>query len=160
MLEKLTDPDFLPSGSAESVAFSPDGNYLAVVGSGTNKLIIYQRSGDVFSRIAAPTLPSSSVPRSVAFSPNGIYLVVGDLGSFGAFIYRQTGNAFVQVPNPPSMPTGVYCVAFSGDSLTMAFSHSATPFATVYRVEYKTNTQFKLPTQTVDGLGLLGYIKT
>jgi WD40 repeat protein len=162
VLEKLADPDLLPTASVESVAFSPDGNYLAVVGSGTNKLIIYQRNGDVFSRIATPALPSAASPRSVVFSPNGVYLVVGDgsSGGFSAFIFRQTGNGFAQVPNPPGMSAGANCAAFSGDSLTMAFAHSSTPFLTAYRVEYNTNTQFKLPTQTVDGLGLLGYIKT
>lgn len=157
---KLADPDVLPNGIIDSVVFSADGNYLAVANRGTNKILIYQRDGDTFTLVATPVAATGSqIVSCVAFSPNGNYLAVSISNVTTPAIFRKVGNAFTKMP---SLDVGLITnsVAFSGDSLTLAFAANSSPYIIPFRVGYNTNTQFKLPTQNVDGLGLLGYIKT
>jgi len=135
---------------------------LAVANRGANKLLVYQQTGDTFTLVATPVAATGSqIISCVAFSPNGNYLVAAlSSSSAQTVIFRKVGSAFNKMPALNSVPSAVNGAAFSGDSLTLALAHSATPYVATYRVEYDTNSQFKLPTQTVDGLGLLGYIKT
>ncbi|OON62278.1 hypothetical protein B0920_02025 [Massilia sp. KIM] len=159
----LANPDVLPTNNLRGVAFSYDGNYLALAAD--SGLLVYKRNGDSFSRVNGnPVTPSGLAQLwSVAFSPNGEFLAAtcnstATVG--GLLLYRRNGDAFTAVPSPTPALGNAYSVAFSADSLTLAVGIQAAPYVVSYRVEYDTNTLFKLPVQTVDGSGLLGYVKT
>lgn len=153
----LPTPATQPSGVIADVAFSPDGIYLAVAsGAGVS---IYKRSGDVFSLLT--TIDVNLSPNCVAFSPNGQFLAVAGSGGVYLACYRRIGDAFVRLPAlSPAIPGSAYGVAYSPDSSMIAVAHDSGGFLSIYAVGYNANTLFKLPTQTIDGSGLLGYIKT
>lgn len=152
--------DFPPTNGARGIAFSPDGNHLAVAAD-SNGVLVYKRNGDAFAKLSGgPVAPSGFSAQSVSYSPNGEFLAAGGLSNTFLLMFRRNGDAYSRVPTPtPTPDVAVYSVAF-GDSLTLSVGHYNAPYVTSYRVEYDTNTLFKLPVQSVDGTGLLGYIKT
>lgn len=101
---KLSNPATLPAGNAQSVAWSPDGEYLAVAHATSPYLTVYQRTrtptgvDDVFTKLANPgTLPNAT-GQGVCFSPvapNGRrYLVVATTsgGANSLVLYSVDGT--------------------------------------------------------------------
>lgn len=155
----LPAPSSLPTGQVQGVAFSPDGNYLAVTSGSI--VIVYKRNGDTFTRLADPDVSGIGTLNDVAFSPNGQFMTI--VGATGVYMisYRRIGDAFVRLgAMSPPIPGSAYGVSYSPDSSMIAVAHDGGAFISIYAVGYNPNTLFKLPTQTIDGSGLLGYIKT
>jgi len=155
----LPAPASPPTGNVQGLAFSPDSIYLAV-GNG-NGVAIYKRNGNTFTRLADPDVSGMGAVYDVAFSPNGQFLTI--VGAAGVYIisYRRVGDAFVRLgAMSPPIPGAAYGVSYSPDSSMIAVAHDGGSFISIYSVGYNPNTLFKLPTQTIDGSGLLGYIKT
>ncbi len=118
-----------------SVAWSPDGNYLAVGGqnpsmfggvANTNELQVYSFNGSTLTVITSQDYGSDV--RSVAWSPDGLYLAVGGSApsKFGGVantnelqIYSFDGSTLTAVTSQ-DYGSGVYSVAWSPDGLSLA----------------------------------------
>ena len=100
----------IPPSPSNSVAFSPNGAYLAVAHANAPVLTVYDTSN--WSKVALTGL-TSGTGNSVAFSPNGAYLAVAHAGAPFVTIYdtsdwsgiklvtlTSTGSA-VAFSNPP-----------------------------------------------------------
>ena len=89
----------LPSGSTKpySVAFSPNGSYLAVADSGgvtSNVTIFNVGVGGILSGGTSYLLALSSFPVSVAFSSDGSYLAIANDGSNKVTVFSVNGRSF------------------------------------------------------------------
>ena len=138
------------------MAFSPDGLHLAICTT-SSSAHIYRRNNDVFSKVRDFSIANTY---GIAFSPNGNYLAISRNDAVGVDIYRRVGEAYNKMPSLVNPLSNLSGVAFSSDSLNMVFSSLVTPYVTGYRISYDTNNLFKLPTQSVEGTGLVGWIKT
>ncbi len=97
-------------------------------------VIIYKRSGDIFTRLPNPTSLPSSFVRSIAFSTDGTYLAVGHSISPFVTIYKRSGDIFTILPNPVILPSSlVSSIAFSTDGTYLAMGNSVSPFVTIYK---------------------------
>lgn len=129
----LSDPADLPTGAGQSVAWSPDGKFLAVAHTTTPYLTIYQRNGTTFTKLANPaTLPTGNATK-VAWSMKGKFLAVSHTTTPYVTIYERSGTTFTKVADPATLPSGNgRAVAFSPDGRTLAVGHSTSPFLTIY----------------------------
>ena len=146
---KLADPATLPSGAAQGVTWSPDGQFLSVAHSTTPSITIYQRSGTTFTKLANPaTLPVGN-GIGTAWSPDGQFLsVVHDTTPF-ITIYQRSGTTFTKLANPATLPAGNgYGAAWSPDGQFLTAAHLTTPFITTYRTSSDTPSAIGSPITT------------
>ena len=99
------------SGTANGVAFSPDGNYLAVAHVNGDRLTIVTTS-DWSVVSGTPSLPNTA--NGVAFSPDGNYLAVGHSGGNNLTVINTSNWSVVSAT--PSLPNTGQGVAFFLDS--------------------------------------------
>ena len=101
-----------------SVAFSPDGDYLAFGGLDNNVYII--QTSDWTEIGDSPFTQSGNNVWSVAFSPDGEYLVIGSQDSN---VYIIQTSDWTEISNSPLTQSGdrVLSVAFSPDGEYLAF---------------------------------------
>lgn len=143
---KLTDPTLFGSSGA-SVAFSPDGQYVAFGHSGADNtgtsfnLSVYAISGTTFTPLAtAPSAPLGS-GLGVAFSPDSQLLTVAHDTStpFVKNYYLASGSGtstiWTALSAPASLPAGNgRGCAYSPDGQFMAIAHDTSPFVTIYQI--------------------------
>ena len=107
-LQGIQPPATLPGSSMRTLAWSPDGQYLAA-GSDTSdstRFRWYKRTGDTLAELTQPaTLPGSNM-QTLAWSPDGQYLAAGsDTGDATRFrLYKNLNNITEIDFNTP--PTG------------------------------------------------------
>jgi serine/threonine protein kinase/WD40 repeat protein len=106
----LTDPD---SSGAFSVAFSPDGKFLAV-GDGNGNTYLWDVATRTWTALSAPR---SRDVNAVAFAANGKFLAVGDANG-DTYLWDVATRTWTALPDPQSK--GVNAVAFSPDGKTLA----------------------------------------
>lgn len=118
---KLSNPSVIPSGTAYGCDFSNDTNYLAVAcnTTGTERLIVYKRSGDTFTDLAVSAGITTGVGFTCKFSPNSNFLAVGiNLTTNNLFIYSRTGDAFTSITAPTTMPSNeVYSISWLSETV-------------------------------------------
>jgi WD40 repeat protein len=135
-LIKLPDPATLPAGGAiGGLAFSPNGDYLAVRHSTAPRLTIYKRSGDTFTKLTDPsTLPTSNPNddrgNQISFSTDGTYLAVSN-GS-GVIMYKRNGDTFSPLSFSYSGNT-VLSVRFSLDGIYFGVGTFGTNAVNIYK---------------------------
>jgi hypothetical protein len=131
---KLADPSDLPPGAGYTPSFSSNGVYLAVSSSTSPYLIIYKRSGDVFTKLADPASLPAGIGFDAAFSPDSTYLSIAHNTTPFLTIYKRSGDVFTKLADPASLPAGRgQGTAFSADGVYLAVSMNTTPFITVYK---------------------------
>jgi hypothetical protein len=132
---KLSDPTIAPSSGVSSVSWSTTNEWLAM-GVGISPFInIYQRAGDLFSRIPNPAgLPLGDI-RSLSWSPNSDFLAGGHGTSPYLVIYQRSGSTFTKLANVATLPANAgNGVAFSPNSGEyLAVAHTASPFLSIYQ---------------------------
>lgn len=120
---RIGGPDVLPTGGAPfDCKFSPaNGTYLAVVGAISPSLLIYKRSGDVFTKITDPIQSPSGTTAGCAFSTDGVYLAVAGYSSPRLYIYKHVEeDTFMKLPDPAEFPGDrAYGCAFGGEYLAV-----------------------------------------
>lgn len=130
----LDSPTGLPTnGGGLSVAFSPDGNYLAVGSSGsTGYLTVFSRSGDVFTKTADATTMPSALVTGVCFSPDNNYLAVS-VNDNTVKIYKKNGSLYDYLtgftPQSAAAPQGL---SFSPDGTHLVVAVASSPFVVIY----------------------------
>ncbi len=84
----LPNPSDYPVGWPQAFAWSPDGIYLAITtepstGPSSERLWVYKRTGDTFTRLAVPVsgLPSDAVRWALAWNEDGSALAAGNADS-------------------------------------------------------------------------------
>jgi WD40 repeat protein len=113
---RLTDPSQLPIAGSGRAMFSPNSEFLACANNGSNDgLIVYQRVGDTFNKIAA-ALQLSQFGAGVAWSKDSNYLAVST-STVQPTILARSGTTFTKLANPETaLPSGAVAMAFSPTS--------------------------------------------
>jgi WD40 repeat protein len=151
---KIANPGTLPTNGGDNVAFSPDGQFMAVAHADSPYVTIYQISGSTFTKLADPgTLPTGNA-HGVSFSPNGQFLAVAHSTTPFVTIYQISGTTFTKLSNPGTLPTGTgFGASFSPNSDFLAVAHNTTPFITIYAVSGTTFTKLANPGSLPAGNG-------
>jgi WD40 repeat protein len=108
-----------PNAEVNSVAFSPDGDYL-VTGDSTGKLYVWNNAGE---RISAFSNPAQAAILAVEFSPKGDYVAAASLdGTVKLWRFQATARNPITNPAEPAATlsnhrTGATGVDFSSDGL-------------------------------------------
>ena len=128
-------------GTAQSAAWSYDGQYLAIAYSGTsatfgaNKIAIYKQSGDTFTRLSVTNSPTITLgPTGVCWSKDGkyVYLTIGGSPSF--CVIKRIGDTFTFLTNPTTpFGTAVNNVAVHPNNNIVSVGHDSNNFVTHYR---------------------------
>ena len=158
-LGKFEDPASLLEGAALSVAFNPQGTYLAIGLSVSPYVAIYafSQSTGVGVRSANPaTLPTGPV-RGIAWNPLGTALACAHDNSPYLSVYPIAGGTFgAKYANPATLPTAHgNSVAFSSLGNYLGVAHQAAPFVSVYPFDATTGIGVKLanPANLPTGIG-------
>ncbi len=92
--------------SPQSVAFSPDGRFLAVAGSTPDAVAMFSVSaGGVVAPVGLASSTGGSSPASVAFSPDGKLLAVANRGSNSVSMFFVATDGRLTLVSSP-VPTG------------------------------------------------------
>ena len=121
----------LPS-TANDVAFSPDGSFMAVGASASPYLHVYRITNGAFVKIGSPA--ASSVVNGVTFSDDSQHLVATVSASPYVIIYVRDGDLFNSTISPSALPGGVGRGAeYSPKGTYLTIMHNAEPFVTIYK---------------------------
>src|SRR5579872_3708747 len=131
------NPDGGAGTSIAAVAWSPDGQYLAVGGTlNTNAVVVYSfnpNNSSVLTSLTAISIAGANTPFALTWSPDGAYLVVG--GSFTAskalFLYKfDRGSNQLLLQQSINPYTGsqnfINAIAWSPDGQYLAIGESLT----------------------------------
>lgn len=141
---KLADlPDF--GGRATEVSFSPNAEYLAVVGFDAPYFSVYKRSGTTFSKLPDPAQLPLTSSYGVSFSPDGNYVAIGQLNDGGVMFYTRSGDTFTKLDSSEVASGDYYSAEFSNDSQYVVFGQSVSPYISVYRRDFDTFTKVTDP---------------
>lgn len=80
---KLATPATTPTGNAQKLKFSPDGNYLAVPHSSSPFITVYKRTGDTFTKLTNPTTLPVGTATSVAWASDSKSFIVSSSAGTG-----------------------------------------------------------------------------
>lgn len=129
-------PATTPAGTVSSIAFSPDGNWvaLAVASSPFIEVYAWSKASGFGAKVSDPVTLPGGAANDVAWSPDGAYVgVAGQITPFQA-VYPFSGGAFgAKVADPVTLPSATGDgIAWSHNGLWLAISHATTPFVHVY----------------------------
>jgi WD40 repeat protein len=124
----------LPAGNGQSVAFSRDGNWMAVAHTTTPFVSIYAISDTTFTKTSDPgTLPDGN-GRGVAFSSDSQFLAVAHATSLFLSHYRNVSGTWTKQTDPATPPDGIgNRVAFSPNNQLMVVAHDSSTYLTAYQ---------------------------
>jgi WD40 repeat protein len=119
-----------PSNGSDAVAWSPDGQYLAIGNRGASDKVLVLDSQDDWKKVATITNPAAS-PKSIAYNHDGTLLAVASGSSPYVEIYNT--STWDKLSNPGTLPAGdAWAVAFSPDGSLLVVGHNGSPFFTIY----------------------------
>jgi len=144
---KLDDPDILPTGNSNDIAFSHDSTYMAVSHREPPYVTIYKTGvGDTFTKLADPDVLPAGHGRGLALSHDATYMAVTHSAGTRVTIYKRDGDTFTRLDDPDASPTGTPTgVAFSHDATYLAVAHFDSPFVTIYKRSGDTFTKLDDP---------------
>lgn len=149
-------PPTTAGGSGRDVAWSPNGEFLAVGNGATPYLEIFQKIGNTFLRLADPSSGVGGGNYSLAWSPCGIYLAVGHRNGDILTIYKRSGNTFTKlsvVASPPTASSWCFGAAFSESGEFLAVAFDLSPFVHIYRRAGDVFTKLTNPATLPTGAG-------
>ena len=147
-------PDILPTGDGRAIAWSPNGEFLAVGHVTSPFITIYQKNGTALTKLTNPaTLPTGQV-NGVAWSPDGQFLSCSHAVSPFITIYQRSGTTFTKLTNPATLPTGTGDGNnWSSNGEFLAVAHTTSPFITIYQRSGTTFTKLTNPATLPTGNG-------
>lgn len=88
----------LPPGRARNGAWSPDGSVLAIAHAGNPYISFYNRSGDVFTKVANPSPLPQSTPYAIRWNPDGTSIALVDPAGVSVpfLIYNKSGDTYTR----------------------------------------------------------------
>lgn len=143
---------------ANSISFTPDGEYMAVAYVGAaSALQIYQRNGSIYEEIFTPTISGGGY--SVDFSPDGEYLaLISGTFPFFRILKRSeiTGNYFVVTQaspaiNIPNLATSTNTVKWSNSGQFIAVTESSASGGSLWTFDFNTETLQRVRTGLTTG---------
>ena len=149
---KITSNQPSPSSGSFSTgaAWSPDGNFLAIIMAASQFLWLYQRDGDKFvditSKLSAQPFSSGNA-YGISWHPEGRYLTVSGSGSPYVATYRHNtaDNTFTKLANPGTIPdAGSNSCAWNAQGTSLALGIGSSPWINVYNFAESTETFTKL----------------
>lgn len=158
---QYTNPSSWPSGSGQSVDFSPDGNYIFVTTNSSLDVYPWSNATGFGVKFAQPTtLPAGNAVLG-RFSPAGDVIAVTSSSSpyVQAYPWNGSGGFGTKYANPTSaIPGGGFGLAFSSSGNALAVGHGTSPFISAYAWNSSTGFGAKytnpssLPSATVQGV--------
>jgi hypothetical protein len=140
---RLSTPNSIPTTTVSNVDWSYDGKLLFVSqGSAATSFIIYQRQGDLFSKISnPPNLPITT--NGGSFSPDGKYLSLAISESPRIQNYSIDKNLnFVKLTQPSLLPTNfTYKTSWHPSGKYVSIFQNSSPYVTIYLVSGTTFTK-------------------
>ena len=135
---KYADPSTLPGATTQEVAFSPDGNDIAVVGNGSNdeqRLRTYPfNSGTGYGTVyASPSTLLTTNGNSVKFSPDGNAIAAACNTGLFAYPWVSGTGYGAQYTTPITVPAGIEALCFSPDGTEIASTGAASSPITVHQ---------------------------
>lgn len=138
---RFSAPATIPAGiAAYGVAFSPDGNTIAVSHSGSPYISVYPWSSTTGfgTKYANPaTAMPAAIAQAVAFSPDGKVIAIASNASPYIVVYEwDSSTGFgAKLFNPVGIPSSaVTGVAFSPDGKALVVSYEGTPYIKGWRI--------------------------
>lgn len=149
---KIADPASLPGGlTGNDVAFSADGQYLAVASStssprGSVYSISGSGAGTTLTKISPFTAPTPNTNRA-DFSPDSQFLVLGTITTPFIYIYQIASGAFTKLSDPASLPVSdSRGVVFSPDGTLLSVAGANySPYVANYAISGTTFTKLANP---------------
>jgi len=127
----------LPTGTANGIAFSRDGNYVAVAHKNAPYLTVYSVSGDTYTKLADPSVIPGGECFDVDISDDGTYIAVAGGSAPRYMVYKRSGSTLTKLPDLPDLPgTGSsFSVGISGDGTVIAFHSSVFDKSAIYSLD-------------------------
>lgn len=138
-------------GQGYGCSWSSDSTYLAV-GHGTSPYVtIYKRSGDTFTVLSDPDVLPSSTVNDLEFDPTDTYLACAHGVGQRLTIYKRSGDSFSKLTVADGLGSTSYGVAWSSDSIYLAFATQSTPYLNIYKRSGDTFTKLSEPSVVPPG---------
>jgi WD40 repeat protein len=116
-----------------SVAWSPDGRFLAVTNSGASKTVQVYRFNGSSAPTSLGTAATGTAPSLVSWSPNGRFLAVANRTSTTVQVYRFNGSDAPTSLGTAATGSQPYSVSWSPDGRFLAVANSSSTTVQVYR---------------------------
>ena len=132
---KYANPSTLPTGDGYGTDISFNSSIVAVAHTASPGISVYAWSSGFGSKYANPsTTYSSGRTVKISNNTNAILLGLSSPPYFNSYSFSEGGSGFgSNLTNPTTLPTGgVFGIAFSADSSTVALAHNGSPYVSVY----------------------------
>lgn len=129
-------PSTTPAGTANGIAFSPDGNWVAMAVAASPFIEVYawSKASGFGAKVSDPVTLPAGAAQDVAWSPDGAYVGVAHTTTPFVSVYPFSGGALgAKVSNPGTLPAAnALGIAWSPDGAYVGIGHNTTPFVSVY----------------------------
>jgi len=142
---KFSNPSSVPTQYAKNIAFSPNGNFLAVNNTTLRYPAAYGWSSSGFGTrytTGSTQLPTSTTQYSIDFSPTSDAVAVGFSRSPYFYVFRFSGSGYgtrytSAATLPGSLTTDfIWCLKFAPNNAYIALGGSASPYVYIYGWSY------------------------
>jgi WD40 repeat protein len=148
--------DIMPTTTVKDVAYSPDGNYLALSIQADPFILVYKKTGaEFYQRIAAPTFKPTGVPNGLSWSPDSQYISISHAINPFFTTYKLKNDTLTNLANPSTLPTtqGNGCAwSPNANSLAIACNSGGTGALFVYNNNSTTYLFNKANTDSINPL--------
>ena len=146
ILDKLSDPATLPTGTGRGVGIHPSNKFIAVAHSVSPFVSIYSLYGRTLTKLTNPVTLPTGIAHVAEFSNSGEFLAVGHEVSPFISVYQKSGTAFTKLTNPVTLPTNtVTQVGWTHDDKYLIVGFNASPYVAVYEKSGTTLTKLSDP---------------
>ena len=142
---KFSNPVNLPTQYAKNIAFSPNGNFIAVNNTTLRYPSAYGWSTSGFGTrysTGSTQLPTSTTQYSIDFSPTSDAVAVGFSRSPYFYVFRFSGSGYgTRYSSAATLPGSttshfIWCAKFSPDNAYIALGGNASPYVHIYGWSY------------------------
>lgn len=128
-------PNTQSAGNASGISFTPDSQYCAVGTAAAPYVEIFKRAGNVWTKLANPSVTPTGASTDVSFSYDGKYLAVGHFVAPFLTVYKRDGDVFTKLPDiSPAYSVRVQSVAFSPKSNHLVCTFIGAPYTALLTV--------------------------